>query len=400
MGKFALLVLKRASSKFMKDGCLLKAQALAYTTLFSVVPVSVVSFSLLSQFKAFAKWEDAIRNFLFQNLLPTSSQRLEGYIAQFTEKATALGIFGLIGSIITAVFLLDTIERTFNEIWSLRRRRPFIPRFISFWSFLTLVPLLLGASIYTSSVFSRYVRIENIYWLSKIFWLLLPYTFAVLAFFSAYRFLPYAETSSKASIVAALVMAPLWELSKWSFDWYVTYVVRISRVYGSLGLFPIFLIWLYIVWVIVLYGAEMSYVIQFPKGKKGGGTCAVLHVLYTVAKRFRDGLPSLSVTALAEETGLYREDLEAIIEALEKKGWFLSANGGVSLSFSPDKMPLQEAIKIAGNLSFIKTKAEEDIPNNVKKVVNNLRGKVLKEVESYTLRDLVEEKLDSKEETV
>ncbi len=389
MKRFVLLVLKRTLSKFMRDGCLLKAQALAYTTLFSVVPISVVSFSVLSQFKAFARWEVAVKSFLFHNLLPSSSQRLQDYLTQFTERATALGFFGLIGSIVTAVFLLDTIERTFNEIWSLRKRRPFIVRFISFWSFLTLFPLLLGASIYTSSIFTRYIRIENIYWLSKLFWLFLPYAFAVLAFFSAYRFLPYAETSTRASILAATLVALLWELSKWGFDWYVTYVLRISKVYGSLGLFPIFLIWLYIVWVIVLFGAELSYVIQFPRGKRRDGVSAMLHVLYVVTKNFLKGGPPLTIRELAQKTGLYREDLEDIVEVLERKGWLVSADGGVTLGFSPKRMSLKEAVVLAGKLNITYSEWERDMPKELKSILDRLREGLFSELKGLSLENLV-----------
>jgi membrane protein len=385
--KTSLIIIKRAFKKFLKDSCLLKAQALAYTTLLAVVPVFVVSFSVFSKFQAFSQLEEYIREFLFKNLSPTSSARLESYLTQFTERATTLGIIGLLGSILTAIFLLDAIERTFNEIWALRKRRPFIPRFISFWAFLTMVPIFLGGSIYTSSFLTKVVNIGAISFLDRLSSILVPYLFALLAFFTAYRLLPAGESTSLPSFIGAAVAAVLWEVTKWGFDLYVTHVLRISRIYGSLGLFPIFLLWLYVVWVTILFGAELAYVIQFPKGRRRDGVVALLYLLHVLLKRYERGEKPISLPTLAKITGIYREDLEQMVGLLESRGWLASTDGGITFAFSPEKMPLVEAVKMGKTLSL--DYEAGDLPEEVGRLAKGLLESALKGLEGKTVKDLL-----------
>lgn len=136
----------RAFEEFFNDKCLLRASALAFTSLLALVPVTAIFFFFLTKLEAFGQIQEKLEDFLFSNLVPARTDVIREYIIQYTQNVTFLGVFGIIALFVTAIFLFNTVEHTINDIWHAKQRRPFLSKFMAFWTVLTAVPVLTGIS--------------------------------------------------------------------------------------------------------------------------------------------------------------------------------------------------------------------------------------------------------------
>nr|VFK20108.1 MAG: membrane protein [Candidatus Kentron sp. LPFa]VFK34433.1 MAG: membrane protein [Candidatus Kentron sp. LPFa] len=252
---------------FIDDRCIESAGVLAYTSLLSLVPLLAVSFTLFSAFPAFAEFTDKILDFVVNAFVPANREIVESHLRNFVEKASTLTLPGLIGLLITALLSIATIEKTFNAIWKVNRRRNLMDAFMVYWSVLTLGPLLVGVSLAVTSYvvslsfFSDAARgIEDAGVLLK----LLPFFAAALAFTLLYATVPYQRVSIRHAMVGGIVAAGLFELAKEGFVLFITHFPTYEVIYGALATLPIFLIWIYLFWLIVLLGAEFTYCLGKP----------------------------------------------------------------------------------------------------------------------------------------
>lgn len=245
-----------AYEEFFADKCLQRASALAFASLLALVPVTVIFFSFLTKLEAFSEIRGKVQDFLFQNMIPARTEIIREYLAQYSEKVTLLGVFGITTLFITAIVLFNTIEHTINEIWHAKQKRPFLSKFSAFWTVLTATPMLVFVS---SWVAAKYVDVFHLKFL--------PYLLNWFAFWFAYQFIPYTPVRVRAAFVGAIIGGTLWELAKGTFNWYIANMTAFDTVYGSLGAIPVFLVWIYLTWVIVLFGAEVAYAVQYPMEK-------------------------------------------------------------------------------------------------------------------------------------
>ncbi len=250
----------RAFEEFFADRCFQRASALAFACLLALVPVTAIFFFFLTKLEAFSDIQVMVEDFLFQNLVPARTDVIREYLIQYTQNVTLLGVFGITTLFITAIFLFSTIEHTFNDIWHAKQKRPFLSKFTSFWTVLTAAPILVGVSFYIAVKLST----ENIDILSLRF---LTYILNWLAFWFIYQFGPYTPVRMKAAVIGAVVGGTLWVLAKGGFNWYISNMTSFDKIYGSLGAVPVFLLWLYLTWSIVLFGAEVAYAVQYPQGE-------------------------------------------------------------------------------------------------------------------------------------
>ena len=261
----------RVIGRFVEDKCIQRASALAYASLLAIVPLVALGFSIFTSFQAFNEVASHVRDVLLQYLLPTSQKEVQAYLGQISSKATALSIFGIIGLLFTATALLNTVEEAFNDIWRISRTRPWLSKFMTFWATLTLAPVLLGASITITSYFTALPIIRDVAHgasvLSEIPFLV-PWLMSSLALAFLYMLLPNTSVPFRFAIVGGLIAGALFELTKIGFAFYVTKLAHYELLYGALGTLPVFLIWLYLVWVVVLFGAETAFGLQHPEQSK------------------------------------------------------------------------------------------------------------------------------------
>ncbi len=250
-------VLSHVNREFSNDACLLRAQALSFSALLALVPLMAISFSIISLASGSAQAK--LQAFLFEHLIPASGSAVTEHITAFSQRASTVGLVGLIFLILTAVGLFATIEHTFNAIWGVTRRRPPVAHFLAFWGLITLGPFFLGASIYLTASVREIVSVAVS---QRATAYLLPLVFTWVAFTWLYILAPYTQVRLKPALIAGVAAGSLWEAAKYAFDYYASLAVAVSKIYGSLGILPLFLAWLFLSWVIVLFGAELSYTLQ------------------------------------------------------------------------------------------------------------------------------------------
>jgi len=255
--------------KSKQDLIFTQATALAYTTLVSLVPVLAVAFFLFHAFGGFENLLERLEPFIEENLAPSFSNQISSYLEGFINNvhAGAVGTFGLIGFIFTSISTLATIEKTFNLIWGASKHRGFARRVTTYWSLLTISPLLVALSIVMSSKFLMWLKQDQGV-VSQIFifgFQFVPYIAMGLLFSSLYLFLPNVIVDKRDALKAGFFTSIIFELAKIIYALYASRAISHNAVYGSLVIIPVFLVWLYVIWLIILFGAELCCFLQFKR---------------------------------------------------------------------------------------------------------------------------------------
>jgi len=321
------LWLQGVSMRFIQDRCLQRASALAYATLLAIVPMVILAFSIFTSFQGFEHLAQRIQHHLVTYLVPTSQQIVMDYLSTLSGKATSLSIFGIVGLLITVTALLTTMEEAFNDIWRIKKRRSHFSRFIIFWSLLTLSPLLLGASISITSYFAALPFIHDVTQTSSLFQqtpFLIPWIISSLAMTTLYISLPNTPVRFRWAMLSGFIAGALFEISKLGFTFYVTELANYQKLYGTLGTLPIFLIWIYITWLIVLVGAEINVCLQRPTALNKSTThnpadklVYFHHILYLAAKAFQTG-QSIQISDVSKDMTCDESDLIPYFKTLQQ----------------------------------------------------------------------------------
>lgn len=236
------------------------AAALTYTTLFAVVPMMTVTFSMLSAIPAFQGTGEQVQSFIFRNFVPSAGETLQQYLSGFTEQARQLTWIGVVVLAATAFWMLVTIEKAFNTIWRVRQPRRGVSSFLLYWAILSLGPILLGGGFAISTYITSLSLISGPDALLGIKTLLtfMPLLFSVAAFTLLYATVPNAQVPLKHAWLGGLFAAVLFEVAKMLFGLYVQLFPSYQLVYGAFATVPLFLLWIYLSWLIVLFGAELA----------------------------------------------------------------------------------------------------------------------------------------------
>lgn len=234
-----------------------KASSLAYATLLSVVPLLVLSFGFLMAFPAFNDYFHALRRYLFRHLVPASANTIQEYVEIFANNAANLSATGLLVFLFTGVILIFEMESVFNSIWKTKVHHRGLSAFLMYWAILTLLPpvavIAFAGSIYLYSL-------PYLSSLLNAIALFIPIILSFLGLLFLYMVLPNRQVLFRHAAVGAFISAILFELMKVVFSLYVTYFTTNTIVYGVIAAIPVFLFWLFLVWLIIIYGAVVSYI--------------------------------------------------------------------------------------------------------------------------------------------
>tara|TARA_R110001592_G_scaffold199938_5_gene448619 strand:- start:28992 stop:30269 length:1278 start_codon:yes stop_codon:yes gene_type:complete len=246
--------------RFSEDNCVKNAAALTYTTLFAVVPVMTVSYAMLAAIPAFDQVGSQVEDFIFSNFVPSTGDTLRQYLSEFSDQARQLTGVGVALLLITALLMLLNIERAFNAIWRIRQPRRGISSFLLYWAVLSLGPLLLGAGF----VVSTYLTSLNFFGtgatvdtLTRLLLAWIPLLLSVAAFTLVYVAVPNTRVPLRHGLAGGVLVALLFEGAKASFALYVALFPGYQLIYGAFAAFPLFLLWIYVSWMIILFGAEL-----------------------------------------------------------------------------------------------------------------------------------------------
>ncbi len=255
-----------------------QAAALSYHTIFGIVPLAIVVLMIFQMFPAYQDIGQRVKNLIYNQLHLSAIEYTDATIAEGKVKVTehldniinsyftgvnkgSIAIVSVVLIIWAALGLLSTIEKAFNNIWHVARGRDFLRRVINYWAFLTLGPLLLGTGIYVSTEYAVISRLQETVW-SHIAPAVLTYIIATILFFFLYFVVPGTKVEAKSAIWGAAAAAFVWGLVKWGFDLYVTRYIPYNEVYGVMGLIPLSIFWIYLTWLIILFGLQLTFTTQ------------------------------------------------------------------------------------------------------------------------------------------
>ncbi len=245
--------------RFLADRGPNSAAALTYTTLFAVVPMMTVTFAMLSAIPAFQGIGEQIQVYIFSNFIPSTGATIQDYLVAFTDQARQLTWFGVGFLMATALMMLLTIEKAFNLIWRVRQPRRGISSFLLYWAILSLGPLLLGAGFAMSTYITSLSLISGPHAVIGAGTVLkaMPLVLSVVAFTLIYAAVPNTRVPLRHAVVGGVFTAVLFEAAKQLFGLYVSYFPSYQLIYGAFAAVPLFLLWVYLSWMIVLFGAEL-----------------------------------------------------------------------------------------------------------------------------------------------
>lgn len=247
--------------RFREDRLGLTASSLTFTTVIALVPLVTLILAVFTAFPVFATMQTTLQTWLVQSLVPDNIARsVLGYLTQFAAKASRLGAVGLIAFVVTALALIFTIDRTLNNIWRVRQLRPFAQRLLIYWAALTLGPVLLAASLtLTSYALSTSRGLVGVMPGGLKFLLdVLEFTLLATGMAALYHYVPNTRVKWAHAWAGGLFVSIGFEVAKALLGWYLRSVPTYSAVYGAFATVPILLLWFYIAWVIVLFGAVIA----------------------------------------------------------------------------------------------------------------------------------------------
>jgi len=319
------------------------ASSLTYTTLLAIVPLVTVALTLISAFPVFAGWMKQLHAFLLQNLLPESAHLIARYGEQFTANAAQLTAVGIAFLAVTAILMLLTIEHAFNQIWRVYRTRTTVQRIFVYWALLTIGPVLIGASLSLTSwlVSLSMGLVKEIPGAGVGLLRVVPVILIWIALTILYLAMPNRRVLVRDAMAGGLLAALAFEAMKRGFALYITQFPTYKLVYGAFASLPIFLLWVYLSWLVVLTGAIFVAVLpewrqQSWQGESAPGTqfFDALHILGLLRSAHRDG-SVLTLRQLHAAVKLRIDQIEWMLDAMSAAKWIGRVGPGWALIRDP-----------------------------------------------------------------
>ena len=355
-------VIYLSGAKFRKDFCLERAASLTFFSIISLIPLTVLFFSIarsMNQGEVIKDWFlDKIPKLVAPGLKDDLHIWLEKYIgtnALVPDVDTELvNITAICGLVIISLGIFIAAERVFNHIWQVHRQRNYLQRLVVFWVILTTSPLLAMASLSVDAALDAAdIEILRSMEDSAAF----ATVFGFLAFSMMYFFLPAVKVRLGSAVMGGLVAALLWQLSKYGFSHYLERITNVTTFYSQIAAVPLFLIWLYVTWMVVLIGGQVSFVHQnrtslarLSRENAGDGKRSLpalgFYILYRVGSAFRTGGEIPSLREVTQDLGMARgEGVERAAEILLELGILLGDGARDSrhtLACDPARVNLSE----------------------------------------------------------
>ena len=277
--KFLIIFVRLVSVSFrgfVENKCNLRAAALTYASVFSLIPILALGFAMAGAFKGRTQeYITKLQTVLIQKLAPGSDgtsgeviNQINGFIENYHN--LSIGAVGAFVLVLTVVSMLTQVESALNEAWGVRRKRPISQRVLIGWGIVTLGTIILASSLSLTAgvaAIPAVKRFLDISFVASAIKFLTPYiiTTGFLAF--VYKFMPNTDVNLKPALLGGLAAGVMWETSK---EVYVHYVQRMltfdagvyATVYSGMAAVPLFLLWLYLSWIVFLLGAEISFAVQ------------------------------------------------------------------------------------------------------------------------------------------
>ncbi len=330
------------------------------------MPITVLIFALLSSFASSSEHVPQVREFIIRQFVPDLGMvnDLLTYMSQFSQSLSSLNTLALVFIVLTSVLLINSIEFALNDIWQVYESRTFSQRIGIYCAILILAPVLALSAYYFARlrVGDYFAQVGDTGSALRVFTATLPFFFDFCAFVALYYLVPKAPVKWRSAVVGAVVSALLFGLAKSGFAFYVEGFASYDKVYGALAAIPIFLLWLYVAWMIVLFGCEIAFQTQMlpregPLRRRrlmssgdGRFTLAV-QTLVVIAQAFKKGERAPDELELAQRLEASTIVLRPILAEFERKGLLIhgdSRSAPLALLRSPDLITIDDIVSAAG----------------------------------------------------
>ncbi len=359
---------RMAWRRFREERCLQVASSLTFTALLAIVPIITVALTMISAFPVFRELMLHLQQFLVQNMLPQSAESIAAYTEQFAENAARLTAVGIVFLFVTAMIVLQTIDRALNQIWRVPRPRTTVQRVFIYWALLTVGPLLIGAGLsLTSWLISQSLGlVKDLPLATEALAKVVPIGLTGLAFAFLYITLPNRRVLVRDALSGGFLAALAFEGMKHAFALYITHFPTHRVVYGAFASVPVFLLWIYLSWLVVLSGAVAAAVM--PEWRERASQAEPVP-----GTQFLDALQILRVLWEAHHTGeivpatrlhsvvkLPIDRIEAMLDAMSaahwvgrvERGWALTKDAtGISVADVYREFVFRAGVRLPARLS-------------------------------------------------
>lgn len=317
---------------FRTERIRLRAAALTYMTLLSLVPALAVVFSLFAAFAGLKDVRVRLQDSIVDALTFSDRNMVADYLDRFVGQVHAggLGAVGVVLLLFTVIATLASIETAFNDIWGVTRGRNWLERFQVYWPLITIAPVFLGVSLSVTASIQASAAVKGLLetvpalgWLAH----LVPVALTGSSFTLLYHFMPNTRVQVSAAALGGVIAGTLWVIAQQLYAVYAANAISYSAIYGSLGAVPLFIIWLYVSWTVALLGASLTFAIQsagtyeperrFAPSEK---EYAAARLLLAVAEHFQRGEGPASIPTLLADARISARLARQVLETLAQAG--------------------------------------------------------------------------------
>ena len=309
------------------------AGSLTFTTVLALVPILTIMLAIFTAFPLFQRFQQLLESYFVNNLLPSSTAHiLLSYLNKFASQSMQLSAAGALALLATAVAMLSTIEQVFNQIWRIKIARSWMRRVIVYWAVLTLGPLLIGFSVSVTTYLFTLTdsMLTNVRFFARLVYTLVSFVLTTGVFTLLYFAIPNRWIAWRDALAGGVFAGVAFEIAKRLFIFYITQFPTYDKIYGAVAAVPIFLLWIYMLWLITLVGA--LFAAALPLVRKGKGrldediepvssfidSVTILKILYEARS---NSFAALSVHQLCVKSGLSEEKIAELLQAMLKPGW-------------------------------------------------------------------------------
>lgn len=322
----------------MREKLLEVASSLTFTTVLAIVPLLAVALSLFTAFPLFGEFSLALQAFLAQHLMPTAiSDTIMEHLNAFAMQASHLTAVGGLFLLVTALLLIMTIDSALNDLWHVHKQRPFLQRFLVYWAVISVGPILMGASLWTTTYLARESMglVTQIPDIVESIAYLLPFLLTGFGFTALFLIVPNRSVEWLDAAIGGFLAALLLEIMKRGFAYYIAQFPTYAVIYGAFATVPVFLMWVYLSWLGVLAGALLAANLPAIRSgrwsvvsRPGGDFLDALMIIAELA-RVRGSRPvGISSRELASRVQLPQTSLSPILESLSDLGLVTSSYSG------------------------------------------------------------------------
>ncbi len=406
----SLRLLNVAIREFTQGQLTLRAMSLVYTTLLSIVPLLAISFSVLKAFGVHNQIEPILLKFLAP--MGSKGEEITLRIIGFVEniKVGVLGSIGLGILIYTVISVIQKIERSFNAIWRINKPRSLARRFSDYISVLIIGPVLIFAAIGLTASFMSTAFVQKIVSIEPFGTLLYqlieisPYLIVCSTFTFLYIFLPNTKVNFNSALVGGIFAGVLWEAAGWAFATFTVSSAKYASIYSGFAILIMFMIWLYLSWLILLVGAQVSFYHQYPHFLIAKKDVFLLSnrlrerlaflIMFFIAHNHHYSKKPWTIHSLVDRLNLPFDPIHDIVTLLEKNELIVET-GDDPPAYLPAKdietitlNELLDAVRVADSVTLSIEKQVVHIPE-VEGVIETLDAAIKETLGEKTLKDIV-----------